>query len=387
MDFSLHESILIIVSVLFTAASFNLALYFGYGKKLAYLFFSFYCLFHCFKIYLKTFPNEQVLISSFGLTAYQLVYLSVVLGMLSLSTFLAHYFNIPYRKWFLGLYVFTSTLFLLFVEELAFIKLSLIIAIAQITYVVIAKRKGHLVLVGLLGFVFCVWLGWQNFLNYGYFVGVIFLIFSMVLYSSIELAKRNKEHQATILRASRLENQLIKSTIQPHFILNSLTSLQELIDSEPKKASEFVFELSKVFELFAKISEKKLVPINDELNLIDAYLEIMGVRKNMSFRLEKENLLDEDSIPPGVFLTLIENGLTHGYEDRKKGFFSISRKEDERSLTFSIFNDGNTEGKENETGTGMSYVISRLQESYSNKFDFDSAPQNNGWLSTIVLWK
>lgn len=385
MDFSLHESMLVIVSVLLSAACFNVALFFGYGKKLPYLFFSFYCLFHCFKIYLKTYPNDQVLL--LGLSAYDLVYLSVIMGMFSLSIFLAYYFSIPHRKWFIGLYGLVAILFFLFVEELGFIKLSLAIAIAQGLYVVLRQKRGYLVLLGLLGFYLCVWLGWQGLINYGYFGGVIFLIFCMVISFSMELARQNSEYHDTILRASRLENQLLKSTIQPHFILNSLTSLQELIEQEPQKASKFVIDLSRIFELFAKISEKKLIPIHDELSLINAYLDVMGIRKNMSFTLEQDNLSSDDVIPPGVFLTLVENGLTHGYENRESGVFAISRTEDQDSLTYTIFNDGNNDPKEANTGTGLNYVMMRLKESYRNNFEFKSMPEANGWLSTIVLWK
>ncbi len=387
MDLSLQESVLVIVSVLLTATAFNVALYFGYGKKVAYLFFAFYCLFHCFKIYLKTYPEEQELIPFLSLNGYELVYISVILGMLSLSVFLAYYFTIPYRRQFVAFYLASAVLYFFFLHELEFIKFSLIIALAQSIYVVVKYSKGYLVLLGILGFAFCVWLGWQGALNYGYFVGAIFLILCMVLSSSIELARQNREYNETIIRASRLENQLLKSTIQPHFIMNSLTSLQELIEQEPSKASKFVLELSRVFELFAKISDRKLIPINDELDLISAYLEIMGVRKNISFQLERIDLTEDDAIPPGVLLTLVENGLTHGYEDREEGRFSIARKEDDSTLTYSVFNDGKASSGASNNGTGINYVISRLKESYADRFDFQSYPDSNGWLSTITLWK
>lgn len=387
IDFTLHESILVIVSVLVTTACFNIAFYFGYGKKLAYLFFAFYCLFHCFKIYLKTYPNEQTLIPFLNLNAYQLVYLSVILGMLSLSIFLAHYFSAPHKIWFILSYLIISVFFFFYVDELEFIKFSLLVAIAQSLYATVKTKKGYFILLGLLGFAFCVWLGWQQLLTQGYFTGAIFLILCMVLSSSIELAKQNREYQETRVRASRLENQLLKTTIQPHFILNSLTSLQELIEQEPERASRFIQELSKVFELFAKISHQKLIPIHDEISLISSYLDIMSARKDVTFRLRTENLSESDDIPPGVFLTVIENGITHGYENKKVGVFTVSKDQQGTTTTYTISNDGNSQGSEEISGTGFNYIISRLQESYQDKFQFESNATENGWISKIMVWK
>jgi len=387
MDFTLHESILVIVSVLLTAACFNIALFFGYNKKSPYLFFAFYCIFHCFKIYLKTYPDEEILVPLLNLNAYQLVYLSVIFGMLSLSTFLAYHFSLPYTTWFLGIYVVVSFFFFFFIEELDYIVFSLIVAITQTIFSSVQNKNALLILLGLLGFAFCVGLGFRDMLNWGYFVGVIFLIFCMALSSSIELAAQNREYQEALLRSSRLENQLLKTTIQPHFILNSLTSLQELIESDPAKASHFVQDLSKEFKLFAKISDQDLIPVSDEIELVASYLKIMSIRKSTAFKLNIANLSEDDDIPPGVFLTLIENGITHGYENRKEGLFSISKAKEGEAKVYSITNDGEVNQSAEQMGMGHNYVIARLRETYGNKFKFESFANDNGWLSKITVWK
>lgn len=386
MDFTLHESILIIVSVLVTAGCFNVALYFGYHRKLAYLFFAFYCFFHCFKIYLKTYPNEEVLFALLNLTAFDLVYLSVLLGMISLSTFLAYRFDQPHKKWFILFYSLVSLGFFFFVEELNYIFFSIAVAIVQTVFALRSNKNAGLIFIGLLGFALCEALGLAGVLNWGYFVGVIFLIFCMVLSSSIELAAQNKEYQNALLRASRLENQLLKTTIQPHFILNSLTSLQELIEQDPKKASNFVQDLSKEFELFAKISDQNLISVTDEIELISAYIGIMSIRKSIVFELKTENLSETDEIPPGVFLTLVENGISHGYENRKKGTFSISKREKGNSKIYAVSNDGDVCEAPQKQGVGLNYVLARLKETYGENFKFETSAASSGWQSTITVW-
>ncbi|MEO1486651.1 MAG: histidine kinase [Bacteroidota bacterium] len=381
---SFQESMLVIVSILATAACFNIALFFGYGKAKSYLFFAFYCVFHCFKIYLKTFPDDAILVAN--LNAYQLVYLSVVLGMFSLSTFFALYFKLPFIRSFLLGYVGAAALFLLFIPELGFIQFSLGVAVAQVVLAAVQGQKATIMLFGILGFAFCVWLGWNNLLNFGYFAGVIVMIFAMVLATSMELARKNNLYHQMQLRATRLENQLLKSTIQPHFILNSLTSLQELIAMDSKKASEFVQELSTVFDLFAKISDQKFIPIHQEIALVQAYLDIMGLRKSVAFELSVQDMPQEDLIPPGILLTLVENGVTHGYENREKGVFRITKEHLDTGEMYAVGNDGNPTMAEVQNGTGLNYVMARLKESYGDKFTFESLPQTSGWLSKITIW-
>ncbi len=386
MEFTLQESILVIVSVLSTAGCFNVGLYFGYHRKPAYLFFAFYCFFHCFKIYLKTYPDERILFAPLPLSAFDFVYLSVIMGMLSLSIFLAYRFDQPYKKWFVLSYALISLGCFFFVAELHYIFASIGIAIVQALFALKHKKHARLIFIGLLGFAFCEGLGLAGVLNWGYFVGVIVLIFCMMLSSSMELAKQNKEYQNALLRSSRLENQLLKTTIQPHFILNSLTSLQELIERDPQKASIFVQDLSTEFRLFGKISDKKLISVMDEIALISSYIGIMSVRKSIDFQLKTKNLSEWDEVPPGIFLTLVENGISHGYENRTSGTFLIAKKVTGNAKVYTISNDGEVGAEPEERGMGLSYVMARLKESYGTSFEFESSATTAGWLSTITVW-
>lgn len=386
-NLTLHESLLIIVSVLVTAGCFNIALYFGYHRRLTYLFFACYCLFHVFKIWLKTFPEEQILIPWLNLSAFDLIYLSVLAGMISLNTFISYHFEFTYRKKLSLLFGVLGLVFYFWLPEISFIRFAMLVALVQTISGIGKSNSGYILLVGLTGFVLTTELGIQGFLNYGYFVGVIFFVFSMMLAAGIELARRNKSYQETMLRSSRLENQLLKKNIQPHFILNSLTSLQELIESDPDKASEFVLHLSREFELFATISNKKLISVMDELKLVESYLKVMSIRKSIDFELKVSHIKETDQIPPGVLLTLVENGITHGFEDRATGTFQIIKEEDDKGCKYSVMNDGNSQDGNSGQGMGLSYILARLEESYAHNFKFESKAIPEGWISTINIPK
>ncbi|MEL6968588.1 MAG: hypothetical protein AAFO02_00355 [Bacteroidota bacterium] len=56
------------------------------------------------------------------------------------------------------------------------------------------------------------------------------------------------------------------------------------------------------------------------------YLAIMGFRREAKFQLLTDGISGEEQIPPAVFHTLIENGLTHGFADRKEGTFAYIKR-------------------------------------------------------------
>ncbi|MBC9795038.1 sensor histidine kinase [Sinomicrobium weinanense] len=381
-----YESFLIIVSILGTTICFNLALYFGYHKRAAYLFFALYCLFHIFKVYLKGLPAEERIIPLLPLTTYDYIYLSVLLGMSSLQIFLLYHFALPFKKYIIPSLIGISILSFFLLDEYTYIFIGLGIALLQTLWAWKNKKDVGIILLGVIGFSACVLLRVFGYMPYGYFVGIIFFIFCMFLSVGLELARQNRGYQQALLRSSWLENQLLKKSIQPHFLFNSLTSLQELIDTDPEKAGNFVDNLSKEFELFSKISHEKLIPVKDELELIRHYLDIMAVRKSIKFNLETANLNEADRIPPGVFLTLVENGITHGYENGKAGNFRITKKESKSCCRYEVFNDGENTRPGTDQGMGHQYVLSRLEESYGRKYDFSSSPCTGGWLSVIKIF-
>ena len=64
--------------------------------------------------------------------------------------------------------------------------------------------------------------------------------------------------------------------------------------------------------------------MEEELSMCRAHLQIMGFRKHACFELKTEGIEGTEKIPPAIFHTLIENGLTHGYAERDQGLFILS---------------------------------------------------------------
>jgi len=122
------------------------------------------------------------------------------------------------------------------------------------------------------------------------------------------------------LRASNLEKEKsqvqfdnLKNQLNPHFLFNSLTSLDSLIQENPTLARDFLQQLSKVFRYVLKNKEKGLVSLETELSFIKHYVSLLKTRFGESLYVDyaiADNTFDLQ-ITPVTLQILIENAIKH----------------------------------------------------------------------------
>lgn len=380
--------IIIIASVFFTSAVFSLIFYFGFNKNLAYVFFSFFSLTFTIKTLLEAvtlYPDMDV--TNFNIQM-SFVYPVVLFGGILLIAFLSYKFSLHRKKEIFIYFLLFSLISYLVIPMRYYIVAMIAVAIALVLYTSYKRLDGSLLsLTGLIGFSFLTYLGYRDLMNYGYFAGVIFFIFCIMISLARQISKQNQMHNQALIRASRLESQLLKKNIQPHFILNSLTSLQELIERSPQKAIELIDSLSEEFRTISKISGEKLIPISDELTICNAHLKIMEFRKESNFKFETENIDEDEMVPPALFHTLVENGITHGYGSKKAGYFLLTKEILDNGIRYKLFNDSESaDDITNKKGTGLRYIEARLEESYPGCWNFEHHRVDSGWIAVVDIY-
>lgn len=224
-------------------------------------------------------------------------------------------------------------------------------------------------------------------LEYGWMLGFAMLILFLTVSLGRQMSQLDREYQEAQVRAARLELELLRKHIQPHFLLNSLNSIVAWLEEEPATAARLVQSLADELRMLLKFSSVKSVPLADEVRLCQAHLEVMGLRYGKSYRIEIEGSLPLVEIPPLVLHTLVENGLTHGYAGRDAGVFRFACVQRERTLVMDMFNDGAVEGAGGARGegTGTRYVRSRLEELYPGRWRFTAGPAQGGWRASIAI--
>ncbi len=123
------------------------------------------------------------------------------------------------------------------------------------------------------------------------------------------------EKEKALLQRERLNAQYenLKNQLNPHFLFNSLTSLNSLIHENQPLASQFLQQLSRVFRYVLENRDKELVTLETELNFINHYIFLLKTRFKDYFSVNF-NIAPQDQprhIVPVTLQILIENVIKH----------------------------------------------------------------------------
>jgi LytS/YehU family sensor histidine kinase len=220
---------------------------------------------------------------------------------------------------------------------------------------------------------------------------VVFPVFIIVLLAihTFNIQQQRLTLQKSLLKASQLESSLLRKNIQPHFILNSLMSITQWIEDNPKKSIEFVESLADEFRLFAKIAGQSLIPLTQDIELAQYHLDIMSFRLEKNFKLEVKGDIEKDWIPPGIMHTLVENGVTHNKYLQNDIVFKFERCNEGKYITFYLFSPLGKKRATKQTsigtGTGSKYVKSQFEQVYAKHFEILNEETEEYWLTKISI--
>ncbi|MEQ9467412.1 MAG: histidine kinase [Ekhidna sp.] len=221
------------------------------------------------------------------------------------------------------------------------------------------------------------------------YTGLGLILLGMLYLLTLNIKAQRLAYENTLVQSTRLRLELLKKNIQPHFLMNTLTSLIDWVEESPKKGVLFIEALAKEFDLFNKIEDQTLIPISQEIALCRNHLQIMEYRKEIDYAWQEEGIDLQQKIPPGILHTLLENGITHSLplEDNSIKFtLTYESSKECTSYTLLTFARSVREGKSVKEGTGLKYIKARLTESYHSKWDLISEPTDHGWKSVIRIY-
>ena len=144
-------------------------------------------------------------------------------------------------------------------------------------------------------------------------------------------------------RFSQLKLKAIRSQMNPHFIFNALTSIQSLIlRSDTERANDYLTTFSYMLRNVLTSSEKTLISLSDELELVEQYLQIEQLRMAIDYQLEVANDIctDEVEIPGMLLQPIVENAVIHGLFPQHGGKIDIHLWTENNSLWCEIVDNG-----------------------------------------------
>ena len=150
-----------------------------------------------------------------------------------------------------------------------------------------------------------------------------------------------EERSRKLAAEARLRS--LESWIHPHFLFNTLNSISALIALDPARAEQTVGRLATLLRASLDTSANSLIPLHQEIAMVDSYLDIERVRlgDNLRARVEVPVELRETMVPPMSVQSLVENAVKHGITpQREGGNLLITARADAGSMCIEVGDTG-----------------------------------------------
>jgi sensor histidine kinase YesM len=168
----------------------------------------------------------------------------------------------------------------------------------------------------------------------------------------------------------------MQAQVEPHFLFNTLASIDHLIETDPPRASQMQKNLIALLRAsmptMREANDGGVRDLGRELQVIRPYLEILKVRmeERLSTEIHVSDGLLSAEFPPMMIQTLVENAIKHGLEPKPEGGnLRVAAEIVHGKLAVSVADTGLGFGKAPTAGTGvgLANIRERLQLLYGNK--------------------
>ena len=209
---------------------------------------------------------------------------------------------------------------------------------------------------------------------------VMAVAMSVKIWNNTRIEMNLEQNQRMLLKA-RMD--ALSSQINPHFLFNTLNTVSSLIRYDPDLARVVVIKLSNILRRLLRKHET-FVPLRDELDFIDDYLDIEVARfgrEKLQFFKEIEEQVLEDFVPSMLLQPIVENAIKHGLAPRLEGgMIRVRARRQDGRLMIEVEDNGLGIAPDRlqqvyVDGIGISNVHERLRLLYGDDFRMDIRSQ------------
>lgn len=189
--------------------------------------------------------------------------------------------------------------------------------------------------------------------------------------------------------------ELFKNLLQPHFLFNSLNNLYALSLRKSEDTPEAIAGLSQLLERVVSYSRQEMIPLSEEIALIQEYISLEKIwLGESSFLMDFQVKGDTEgvSIPPLTIYTLIENAFKHGIRKcHNNGWVTILLVVKEDKILLKVRNgvqpceDASQASPVAATGLGIEAVRKLLESSYRKQYYLTARPIGNVYAVDLII--
>jgi signal transduction histidine kinase len=240
---------------------------------------------------------------------------------------------------------------------------------------------------------------WKFFLgDYLWQLDWLVMTYLFIIGVSHALAYR-RESEASAVNTAQLETRLVQAQLQslqrqlhPHFLFNTLNTISGLIHTDPNAADQMIDRLGDLLRMTLHSSACQAVPLKDELELLQKYVDIeqtrFGDRLTARMHIEPETL--DAQVPQLLLQPLVENAIRHGVAPNSRpGWIAIHAERIGDDLSIEVRDSGNGLPPERlvalNRGVGLENTRARLEHMYPSSFRFGFTNLKEGFCVTVRI--
>lgn len=206
---------------------------------------------------------------------------------------------------------------------------------------------------------------------------------------------------ATAWRAAGLRARLaearvdaLRAQLQPHFLFNALNSVSSLMYTDPEAADAMIARLSELLRLTLRSDPRREIPLGEELDLVDRYLDIERIRfeERLRVTIDVEAAASAALVPPFLLQPLVENAIRHAVAPRPEGGrLEIAAWLEGGAVRIRVADHGpglaaggEVTGGEVTGGVGLANTRARLDEMYGSEGYLELEAGADGGLAALV---
>ncbi|WP_437961569.1 histidine kinase [Sorangium sp. So ce119] len=231
----------------------------------------------------------------------------------------------------------------------------------------------------------------------------VYLDVELIIYwgilAIVHAAEYHRKYRERALAAAQLETKLVQAELQalkmqlhPHFLFNTLHAIAVLVRKQETQASvRMITGLSELLRMALESAGKQIVPLKQELDFLDRYLEIEKTRfqDRLTVRTDVAAEALDAEIPNLILQPIVENAIRHGIAPRaSSGSVTIAARREEDLLVVEVTDDGKGLSEswagEASEGTGLGNVRARLRQLYPGDHRLSIARRPEGGVLVTV---
>lgn len=204
--------------------------------------------------------------------------------------------------------------------------------------------------------------------------------------SAIDYFQRYKDREKQLAQA---ELHLLRAQLQPHFLFNCLHTISAMVHEDVAAADRMINRLSELLRIVLDGIGRHEVPLQEEISLLNAYVEIERVRFYEQLTVHRD--IDPETlialVPTMILQPLAENSLRHGFTSRRGGDPSITVTAQRRNGRLAMTFTDNGAGFDATCGEGLGLTNTRrrLEQLYPGDYRFEIQPSIDGVRIEIEL--